>query len=377
MTNDRAVTEDRTTSDELIAIDGSRGEGGGQVLRTCLTLALVTGRGFRIDGIRAGRARPGLLRQHLACVRCATEVGDAEVSGDQLGATSLTFRPRALRAGSYRASVGSAGSATLVLQTVLPALMHAEGPSDVVVEGGTHNDAAPPWDFLAQAWMPTVRAMGVTIDGTLERHGFYPAGGGRVAVSLTPSASRDLTPLTLETRGALRRIGVVALVAGVAARVAHQEAHLIAEALGAAQSDVRIAQSDVRIAQSDVQIHELPAAHGPGNIAYCVIESEHATELVTAFGARGLRAEVVAERVVTAARAYLASDAPVGVHLADQLVLLQALAVHARGGSAAFRTLPLDAHTTTQLALIPRFLDVSCSVVAEPSGAVRVVLQRA
>ena len=363
MTNDRAVTEDRTTSDQLIAIDGSRGEGGGQVLRTCLTLALVTGRGFRIDGIRAGRARPGLLRQHLACVRCATEVGDAEVSGDQLGATSLTFRPRALRAGSYRASVGSAGSATLVLQTVLPALMHAEGPSDVVVEGGTHNDAAPPWDFLAQAWMPMVRAMGVTIDGTLERHGFYPAGGGRVAVSLTPSASRDLTPLTLETRGALRRIGVVALVAGVAARVAHQEAHLIAEALGAAQSDV--------------QIHELPAAHGPGNIAYCVIESEHATELVTAFGARGLRAEVVAERVVTAARAYLASDAPVGVHLADQLVLLQALAVHARGGSAAFRTLPLDAHTTTQLALIPRFLDVSCSVVAEPSGAVRVVLQRA
>lgn len=348
------------TDDELITIDGSHGEGGGQVLRTCLTLALVTGRAFRIDGIRAGRARPGLLRQHLACVRAATAVGDADVSGAELGATSLTFRPRALRGGVIREAVGSAGSATLVLQTVLPALAFADAPSTLLIEGGTHNDAAPPWDFVERVWMPELRAMGAAVDGKLERHGFYPAGGGRVSLTLAPARDCTLTPTNRLTRGALVRVSVITRVAGLAARIAHHEAHLIAEALG--------------IAREHVRVDELPASEGPGNVALCVIEHEHACELLTAFGVRGLRAEVVAQRVIDAARVYLSSDAPVGVHLADQLALLEALAVHAHGGRSVFRTLPLDPHTTTQLALIPRFLNVQCDVIEEPSGTVRVEL---
>ncbi len=140
----------------LIRIDGSFGEGGGQILRTALSLSLVTGRPIQIDNIRAGRERPGLLRQHLTAVLAAAEIGQAQVEGAVLGSTSIGFVPGPVKAGEYRFAVGSAGSGTLVFQTVLPALMLATGPSRLVIEGGTHNDAAPPFPFLERAFLPLV-----------------------------------------------------------------------------------------------------------------------------------------------------------------------------------------------------------------------------
>ena len=138
----------------MIRIDGSFGEGGGQILRTSLSLSLATGKAFRIEKVRAGRERPGLLRQHLTAVLAAAEVGGAEVQGATLGSTELTFSPGPIRAGEYRFSVGTAGSGTLVFQTVLPALMLASEPSRIAIEGGTHNIAAPPFDFLARTFLP-------------------------------------------------------------------------------------------------------------------------------------------------------------------------------------------------------------------------------
>src|SRR5688500_5627223 len=128
---------------EMITIDGSEGEGGGQILRTSLALSLVTGQPFRIVNIRAGRKKPGLLRQHLTAVQAAIAIGDAVADGAEIGSQELVFRPEGIRAGEYRFAVGTAGSTTLVLQTVLPALMLANGPSRVVLEGGTHNPFAP------------------------------------------------------------------------------------------------------------------------------------------------------------------------------------------------------------------------------------------
>ena len=163
-----------------MTVDGSKGEGGGQVLRTALALSLVSGQPFRIDRIRAGRAKPGLMRQHLTAVRAAAAIGQARVSGDHIGSTELAFTPSRVAGGDYTFAVGSAGSATLVLQTVLLPLLLARESSRLTLEGGTHNPWAPPFDFLTRAFLPLVNRMGGRARASLIRPGFYPAGGGRL-----------------------------------------------------------------------------------------------------------------------------------------------------------------------------------------------------
>jgi RNA 3'-terminal phosphate cyclase (ATP) len=334
----------------MIRIDGSKGEGGGQVLRTSLALSLVTGQPFQMENIRAGRSKPGLLRQHLTGVKAAEAVGAAEVEGAELHSQTLTFRPRALKAGDYHFAVGTAGSATLVLQTVLPALLGAPGPSTLVLEGGTHNSAAPPFDFLTRAYLPLVRRMGPSVEATLERHGFFPAGGGRIRVSVKPA---PLQPLHLLERGKVVRRQATALVAQVPYDVAKRELETVGRKLGWGEDERKV--------------EELKRSNGPGNVLMLEVESEHVTEVFTAFGERGVRAEAVAETVAEEARHYLEAGVPVGEHLSDQLLLLLTLA---RGGS--FRTLPLDGHSLTQLETFAHFLDVQ-TTITELSPQVREV----
>ncbi|HMY15408.1 MAG TPA: RNA 3'-terminal phosphate cyclase, partial [Polyangium sp.] len=158
----------------MLTLDGSAGEGGGQILRTSLGLSMVTGQPFRVHSIRARRARPGLMRQHLCAVRAAAEVSGATLTGDEIGSRELTFQPGKTRSGTYHFAIGSAGSATLVLQTVLPALLLVEGTSNLVIEGGTHNGMAPSWDSIERAFFPLVRRIGADVSGALHSHGFYP-----------------------------------------------------------------------------------------------------------------------------------------------------------------------------------------------------------
>src|SRR5512139_1323749 len=153
--------------DTMIVIDGSRGEGGGQVLRSSLALSLVTGQPFRIEKIRAGRRKPGLMRQHLTAVNAAADIGCATVEGAHIGSQALAFYPRTVKPGRYHFAVGTAGSCTLVLQTVLPALLTAGFPSELVLEGGTHNPYAPPFDFLEQAFLPLMRKLGPGVSASL------------------------------------------------------------------------------------------------------------------------------------------------------------------------------------------------------------------
>ena len=177
----------------MLTIDGSAGEGGGQILRSTLALSLCTGTPVRITGIRAKRDRPGLMRQHLTALRAAAEVGRAEVSGAELGSREVAFHPRGAAPGEYAFNVGSAGSATLVLQTVLPALLSASAPSDLLLEGGTHNPLAPPFEFLDRAFLPLIARMGPRVSATLEARGFYPAGGGRIRVVAVDEAVHEIT----------------------------------------------------------------------------------------------------------------------------------------------------------------------------------------
>jgi RNA 3'-terminal phosphate cyclase (ATP) len=335
-----------------ITIDGSAGEGGGQVLRTALGLSLVTGRPFRIDRIRAGRRKPGLLRQHLTAVRAAADVGRARISGDELGSASLAFEPAAIHGGEYHWTVGTAGSATLVLQAVLPALLAAREPSTLTLEGGTHNPSAPPFDFLARTFLPALRRMGVSIEAALDAYGFYPAGGGRCRVTIEPCPS--LAPIALNERGPVE-LRARALVSALPEAIAARELAIVRARLGLGRDRCRIECID--------------APAGPGNIVMIEIGSERSTEIVTGFGEKGVAAEEVALQACRGARRLLDAEVPVGPHLADQLLVPMALA-----GGGTFRTVEPTPHTRTNRDVIGLFMDVPIVFEHEQGDVYRVTV---
>jgi RNA 3'-terminal phosphate cyclase (ATP) len=322
------------TREVMIPIDGSFGEGGGQILRTSLALSLITGEPFRIARIRAGRKSPGLLRQHLTSVMAAARVGSARVEGAAAGSQELTFEPQTLSGGHYELAIGSAGSTTLVLQTILVPLLVASEPSMIVLEGGTHNPAAPSFDFLTRSFLPLVARMGARVEATLERPGFFPAGGGKIVVMIEPA--RKLGALELVERGEVVAKRARAVVANLSYDIARREIAVVAEQTG--------------WPEESLQAHTVTGSIGPGNVITLEVESEHVTEVVTAFGKRGVRAEDVAAGAVSEMQRYLDSSAAVGEHLADQLLLPMAI-----GGGGAFTTVRATPHTTTNAEVIARF----------------------
>jgi RNA 3'-terminal phosphate cyclase (ATP) len=320
---------------QAVTIDGAMGEGGGQILRTALALATCLGRPLHIHHIRTARKQPGLQPQHLAAVRAAAQICEAAVVGADQGSQSLSFTPAPVRAGDYHFAVGTAGSTTLVLQTILPALMLAQAPSRVVLEGGTHNPLAPPFEFLHDAFLPVINRMGATVRATLERVGFAPRGGGRMSVEITPV--KHLQPFHLVERGVL-------LAQRAQVLLAHLPVHI-------AQRELAVIQQELGYAAAQMQVNTIDEAYGAGNVVNVLIESEHISEVFCAFGRPGKPAEQVAQEVVNAVRHYLQSTATVGVHLADQLLLPMALA-----GSGSFTTLAPSLHTRTNAAVIELFL---------------------
>jgi RNA 3'-terminal phosphate cyclase (ATP) len=329
----------------MLKIEGSVGEGGGQILRTSLALSALTGQPFHIEKIRAGRRKPGLLRQHLTAVRAAARVSNAHVEGDELGSQSVQFTPGPVAAGTYELAVGTAGSATLVLQTILPPLLAADGPSRVRIEGGTHNPLAPPFDFLERSFLRLVGRMGAKVSVRLERWGFHPAGGGVIEMSVEPAGR--LTPIELIERGEIRERSARAVVAGLPPSIAQRELAHLQAALG--------------LDPRRLEVYEVPDAHAPGNVLTVELGLDTHHEVFTGFGERGLPAAAVADRVVEEVRRYLASGQPVSTYLADQLLIPFAMA---NGG--AFRTGPPSRHTLTNVDVVRKFLPVAieCRQVA-------------
>ena len=339
----------------MITIDGSLGEGGGQILRSSLALSLVTGKPFRIDKIRAGRRNPGLLRQHLTALKAATEIGQAEVTGDAMGSQELTFRPGKVKAGEYAFAVGTAGSATLVLQTVLPALLVGDGETiTLTLEGGTHNPFAPPFDFLVKAFLPIINRMGAGVTAMIERHGFYPAGGGKFIVSINPTA--QLRPLEMVERGAITTKAARAIVAYLPFDIVERELSVIGRKLD--------------LPGEALHGETIKTSPGPGNAVTIELTSQHVTEVFTGFGERGVSAKAVANAVIKEAREYIAAEVVAGKYLADQLLLPFALA-----GGGIFTTLPLSKHSITNMEVIQKFLDVTFEVTTLDHRAVRVKVQ--
>jgi RNA 3'-terminal phosphate cyclase (ATP) len=318
----------------VIEIDGSQGEGGGQILRSALSLAVCTGKPFRIVGIRAGRAKPGLLRQHLTAVKAAAAISGARVEGDQVGSLTLTFEPQNVRPGEYSFAIGTAGSCTLVLQTVLPPLLTASAPSVIRISGGTHNSAAPPVEFLNRAFLPLINRMGPTVEVRTERVGFFPRGGGLIEAQINPTP--QLRPIELLARGERHNAYAEVFIAGIPKDVADRELAVIARRLNWAPEQLKI-----RGLSGDV---------GPGNALVLTLEHEHITEVFTSFGSPGRSAESVAEEAASEARAYLAHTSPVGPHLADQLLLPMVL-----GGITTFSTCAPTPHFHSNCEVIAAF----------------------
>lgn len=321
----------------MIELDGAAGEGGGQILRTALALSMITGQPFSITNIRANREKPGLMRQHLVVVQSAARISGASVTHAEVGSRELVFVPGKLAAGEYEFAIGTAGSCTLVLQTLALALLHADGPSTVRVSGGTHNAMAPPFEFLQRAYCPLLAAMGARVEFRLERHGFYPAGGGVAVASVRPCP--ELKPIHLLERGELRRAYAEALVAGLPGHVGERELACIGSKTG--------------WGEPDLLMRGLPHGQGPGNAVLLTLEYAKVTEVFAGFGAKMVRAEDVARHALAEMREFQSSEAAVGEHLADQLMLPLALA-----GGGQFSTSTVSQHALTNAEVIGRFLPV-------------------
>lgn len=327
-------------NEKMLKLDGSMGEGGGQILRTALSLSLQLKRPIHISNIRLHRSKPGLQRQHLVAVQAAEVVGGAEVKGATLNSTEINFVPHEIKPGNYRFDIGSAGSTTLLLQALLLPMALAKSPSTLHLIGGTHNPMAPTFEFFQQAYLPLLRRMSAQIDVEMVRPGFYPCGGGEMVVRIEPA--RRLLPLFLPQRGAVESIRATAFLARLPAHIAERELRGVSRGL--------------ELAKDALFIRRLNQAYCPGNALEVHVKSESCTETFSAIGQRGIPAEAVADNVVKQVRRYLAADVPVGVHLADQLLLPLALA-----GEGSFLTLEPDLHTPTNIAVIERFLPVTIS----------------
>lgn len=340
----------------MLEIDGSEGEGGGQIVRTALALSMCTGQPFRIRNIRAKRPKPGLLRQHLTAVLAAAEVSDARVEGAAPGSQTLTFEPGLPHAGDYHFAIGTAGSCTLVLQTVLPALLQVPKLSILTVNGGTHNPHAPPVDFLQQALLPLLKNMGAPIELVLKRHGFYPRGGGELMASIEPCAK--LQGLELAARG--QRID------------SYAEAYIAALPFHIAERELDTVGKLMNWSAEKLHVRGLANDRGPGNVLMLTLRYENLTEVFTGFGERGVTAENVARQVCREVLDYLASGAAVGNYLADQLILPLALA-----GQGSFTTTAPSQHLLTNIAVIQRFLPIAkLAILKEDAHCYRVVVDR-
>lgn len=337
----------------MIQIDGSWGEGGGQILRSSLALSLLTQQPFSLRNIRANRPKPGLQPQHLMSVRAAAQISSATVHGAALSSRELVFRPSPVCGGSYRFAIGTAGATGLVLHTVfLPLALRAACSSSLELAGGTHVTASPCFHFLATTWCGYLRLLGLDIGLSLERTGFYPRGGGQVQAVIAPAET--VRSLNMLERPELTQVHGFSAAAGLPVHVAQRQA--------------RRATQRLRAQGFDVSISEEQWPGGPGSVLALVWPQNAVPTMFVSLGARGKSAEAVADEAVDEALAFWRAGAPVDPHSADQLLLPLAFAP----GESTVRVSEVTRHLTTNLAIIRQFVERDISVDA-PEGSAGVV----
>ncbi len=343
----------------MIEIDGSQGEGGGQVLRTSLALSLLTQQPFRIERIRAGRDQPGLRPQHLECVRAAMRISRAAVTGDRVGSQSLVFSPGPVVPGAYEFHIGTAGAVTLVVQTVLLPLLRARGLSLLTVTGGTHVPWSPTVDYLEHVFLRSLEATGYPrVAVEVPFAGYYPKGGGEVKLALPEWDSGGLTPLRRETRGTVARVRAISATSSLPQHV----------------SDRQSGRAETRLRGMDLP-HEVErrvyASRQPGTSVLLVAETDGGPMGATALGSRGKPAERVADEACDELERTLSREGAVDLHLADQLLLPLALV----DGESSFTATEVTLHLLTVVDVVRAFHPVEIVVDGREGEPGRVVIR--
>jgi RNA 3'-terminal phosphate cyclase (ATP) len=347
---------DRAMS-SLITIDGSYGEGGGQIIRTSLSLSAITGQPVEVVNVRARRTKPGLQPQHLTAVRAAASLCAARLEGDAVGSTRFAFRPQApVQAGAYRFDIGTAGATGLVVQTVLMPLALAEGPSEVTVTGGTHVPHAPPADYLETVYLPALRLAQIEAEFRYERAGFYPRGGGEVRLTLPGGATP--TPFDLSERGKSADLTAYVVTSSLAEHVAERGAATIQQFMKGVGRKVEVVPRD------------LPSP-GPGAAVVLTVRWEGGVAGFSSVGERGKPMEKVATQPCEEFMAWWKSGAACEEHLADQLVLPAALA----RGESRWTTSQVTEHLRTVVWVVRHFIPVEATLEVQPDGIGRVTIK--
>lgn len=344
-----------------VTVDGSHGEGGGQILRTSLSLSALTGRPVEIVRIRAGRSRPGLQPQHLASVKAAASLCAARLEGTEIGSVRLRFAPQAPPTpGVYHFAIGTAGATALVLQTVLPPLAFAPGTSRVTVTGGTHVSHAPAADYLERVYLPTLARHGLAASLLSPKAGFFPKGGGEVNAEVAGSAAPQ--PVTLVERGSLLTLTALVTTSGLPPTVAERGIACVRQEVGRLPVELSI------------ETREAPSV-GAGAAVLLVAECEGGLAGFSAVGERGKRMEAVAEEACRAFKDWWETGAACEEHLADQLVLPMALTA----GESRWTASRVTEHLRTVLWVVPQFLPVEAALVenADGTGCVTLRVERA
>lgn len=339
----------------MLTLDGSHGEGGGQILRTALSLAVLLGRPVSLTRIRTGRPKPGLRPQHQTVVRALAAISDAEVVGDALGSTELRFIPRMLRGGDRRFDIGaihgSAGSVTLLFQALLLPLVFAPAPSRLTLLGGTHVSGSPPFPYLTDVYLPALGQIGVRAEVRLRRWGWYPAGGGEIEATIQPAHGlRGFVPKGPPGFGSVRGLSAVSRLPGA---IAERQRRRAVERLAAAGVSAEIA------------VEEDATAPGPGTVLFVAVPGRAG---FTALGRRGVPAERVADEAVDALLGFRTSGAAIDDHLADQLVPFLALA----GEESDLTSPTASSHLRTVAWVVQQFVPARVTLAEGPVARLRV-----
>lgn len=333
-----------------IRIDGSQGEGGGQILRTALSLSMITGKPFELVNLRAGRKKPGLMRQHLVCVQASQQISHAYTEGAGLHSQYLYFAPQQTQAGHYEFQIGSAGSSLLVFQTLLPVLLQQSTPSQLIIHGGTHNPMAPTADFIQHSFIPTLAKIGIQIDFEMEKAGFFPIGAGKIKATVHPWQHRQ--ELDLRSRGSLQATRAYAAVLNLDTNIAERELATLQQKLDLQQAE-------------QLQLKGI----SQGNSLFVCIDSEQHCQVFSALGELRKSGEQIAGQLAKEVNHYLHSQAVADEYLADQLLLPLAL-----GQGGRFTAQTLSEHTRTQAEMIKRFIDCEIELIEHAHQHVEIIV---
>jgi RNA 3'-phosphate cyclase len=337
-------------SNQIFRIDGSYGEGGGQILRTALSLSVLTSQPIEIFNIRLKRKNPGLQRQHLVCVEACQKISEAKVFGKKIGSLTLRFKPKKIKPGKYEFDIGTAGSTSLVIQTILLPLAFCSKSSEILIVGGTHNPLAPPFHYLKEIFLPMVNQLGIEAELKLEKWGFYPKGGGRVRLFIKPVSK--LKAKSFLERGELESISGLSVVANLPIDIALRQKKAMLEGL----KNFSFLKNEKKL-EEKIKIEETRSLSS-GSFTFLKVKFKNVLAGFSALGEKGKLAENVGKEVIEQFKEYYYSNKCLDYFLADQIILYLAFSRQ----PFSFTTSKITNHLLTHIWLLKQFLKIKIEV---------------